>query len=353
MLRKLVLICVIAFCSMQMSAQNFLWEVDFRMMFDNREYEEMKTSPSLTNFGAVIAPRVGIGFGQGHSIMLGGHVDRYFGKSLPKYDAELTLYYQYEGPHLKINAGAFPYTRLAGDYPLAILDEVTFFDTNMEGLLVRYEKETWSMELAMDWVGMYDSSTRENFYIYSYGRKEIGPVYGAYSFFMNHYSNSGLHEGVVDNVWLYPHVGVMLEKYLPLTKFDIRAGWLQTFQNNRSDGPEYDLPGGFQAELRLEKWGFGIYEMLYVGPSLMPYFYLNDAAGKQYGTNLYTGVQFYANNSGLYNRLEVYYSPTIAKVSEYLDFKIAVVMQYDGVNWGWQQIAQLVVNLDSGQFKKK
>ncbi len=338
---------------MPVSAQEFLWEVDFRMMLDNREYEEMKTSPSLTNFGAVIAPRVGIGFGNGHSLMFGGHVDRYFGQSFPEYDAELSLYYQYDGPHLKINAGAFPYTRLTGDYPLAISDEVLFFDTNMEGLLVRYEKETWSLELALDWVGMYDSTTRENFYVYSYGRKEIGPVYGAYSFFMNHYSNSARTNGVVDNVWLYPHVGIMLEKYLPLTQFDVRVGWLQTFQNNRTDGPEYDLPGGFQAEVRLEKWGVGIYEMLYVGPSLMPYWYLEDSVGIQYGSNLYGGVQFYANDSGIYNRLEVYYSPTIAKVSDWLDFKIAVAMQFDGADWGWQQIAQLVVNLDSRQFKKK
>ncbi len=342
----------VALCTMSASAQEFLWNVEFRTMLDNREYAEMQTSPSLTNFGAIIAPSIGIGFGDGHSIMLGGHVDRYFGKSFPKYDAEVNLYYQYEGPHLKINAGSFPYSRLTGEYPAAIVDEVLFFDFSLEGLLARYEKDTWSLELALDWVGMYDSTTRENFYVYSYGRKEIGPVYGAYSFFMNHYANSGQVKGVVDNVWLYPHIGVMLEKYLPLTKFDVRVGWLQTFQNNRITGTGYDMPGGFQAEVRLEKWGVGIYEMIYAGPSLMPYFYVNDPAGVQYATNLYGGIQFYANNSGIYNRLEVYYSPAIAKVSDYLDFKIAAVIQFDGVDWGWQQIAQLVVNLDSRQFKK-
>lgn len=328
-------------------AQQFLWDVDFRMGFDNREYAQMKTQPSGTLYGAILAPRVGLGFGEGHSVYIGGQVGRFFGKADPKYSYDWMLYYQYDGEHLKANAGAFPMSRLRGEFPVAFFDDCLFFDTILEGVHIGYGSDTWYLEAALDWIGMVDEQTRESFYVYSYGRKDIGMFYGAYTYMMYHYASSYTVRGVVDNIWLYPHIGVQLSKVLPLDKFDIRAGWLQTFQNNRISGDGFVLPGGFQGEFRLEKWGFGIYETIYAGPSLLPFFDTPDAAGMPYGTGLYCGDRFYGTESGIYNRLELYFAPTIAKVSDYLNLRIAAVIQCDGVDWGWQQLVQVVVNLDS------
>ncbi len=352
-MKRVLLIMFLAVLTTAASAQKFLWDLDFRMGFDNREYAHMKTQPSGTLFGAILSPRVGLGFGEGHAVYLGGELRRYFGKSAPKYAYEWLLYYQYDGEHLKLNAGVFPMTRLTGEYPLAFQEDNTFFDTVMEGVHVGYERDTWYLEAAVDWTGLPDEETRENFYVYSYGRKDIGMVYGAYSFIMYHFASSYTVKGVVDNLWLYPHIGVQLAKVLPLSEFDIRAGWLQTFQNDRISGNGYVNPGGFQAELRLEKWGVGIHETIYTGPSLLPFFNTPDAAGVPYGTALYSGDRFYGTESGLYNRLELYYAPTIAKVSDYLDFRIAAVLHCDGFDWGWQQLVQVVVNLDSLKFPKK
>ncbi len=348
-----VFMAMLLMLTVSASAQQFLWDVDFRMGFDNREYAQMKTSPSGTLFGAILNPRVGIGFGDGHAVYLGGQVERYFGKTTPKYSYGWQLYYQYTGTHFRVNAGAFPMSRLRGEYPVAFCDDLLFFDTTLEGVLIGYTKDTWSLEAAIDWYGLPDEETRESFYVYSYGCKNIGLIYGAYTFMMYHYASSLTVKGVVDNLWLYPHIGVKLSEVLPLSKFDIRAGWLQTFQNNRISGEGYVNPGGFQAEVRLEKWGVGIHETIYAGPSLLPFFNTPDAAGVPYGTNLYCGDRFYGTESGLYNRLEVYYAPVLAKISEYMNFRLSAVVQFDGVDWGWQQLIQVVVNLNSLQFPKK
>ena len=61
--------------------QQFLWDVDLKFGFDNREYSSLTTSPSGTIFGTVLSPKVGLGFGDGHAVYAGVDITRYFGKS--------------------------------------------------------------------------------------------------------------------------------------------------------------------------------------------------------------------------------------------------------------------------------
>lgn len=332
--------------------QKFLYDVDFRFGLDNREYARMCYSPSKTIFGAILAPKVGIGWGNGHSVYVGGDLKRYFGKTAPKYDVSLLAYYQYDGPSLDITAGAFPRKRLAGEYPSAFLDDAVFFDTVMEGAAASYTGKTWKAEAALDWLGMVQGGTRERFAAYAYFRKDFSFFYGAVSFMMHHYAGSEKVSGVVDNLWLYPYIGFDFSGITPLSVLDIRAGWIQTFQNDRVNETGFVNPGGFQGEFVIEKWGVGLSETIYLGKSLQPFFNSTDRAGEVYGTSLYLGNTFYGTDSGIYNRLELYYSPSIPKVSRWLSFKLSFAAHYDGYGWGWQQLACLVVNLNQNLFRK-
>ena len=58
-----VLLLSLGFCSRPLLAQQLLWDVDFKFGFDNREYASIDTEPSGTIFGAVLSPKVGLGFG--------------------------------------------------------------------------------------------------------------------------------------------------------------------------------------------------------------------------------------------------------------------------------------------------
>ena len=127
----------------------------------------------------------------------------------------------------------------------------------------------------------------------------------------------------------------------------LRAGWIQTFQNDRIRDEGYLTPGGFQAEAGFRYYGFGVHNTIYAGSNLMPLYYRTGLSGVTYGADLYTGSLFYSTDSGLYDRLEISYCYDFR---DFLSLRVASVHHFDGYGWGWQQIVQLKVNLNNFQF---
>ena len=343
-----VLLLFLSLCSRPLLAQQLLWDVDFKFGFDNREYASIETEPSGTIFGAVLSPKVGLGFGEGHALYAGVDAAKYFGRTAPELTLEALLYYQYDGEFFKANAGAFPRNRLSGHYPAAFFDDRYFFDTNIGGVMVSYSRQWWGIEAVADWVGCQDKDTRERFEVYSYGRAGAPWLSAAYTFKMLHYAGSSTVRGVVDNVWVYPHVMSDLTSFLPgRLDLTLRAGWIQTFQNDRIRGAGYVTPGGFQAEVSFGAYGFRVQNTVYAGGSLMPYYYSTGNDGVMYGAALYTGSLFYSTDSGVYDRLEISYQYSFR---DFLNLRVASVHHYDGYGWGWQQLIQLTVDLNNFQF---
>lgn len=351
LIRIILLVSVMPCMALPLHAQRLLWDVDFKFGFDNREYASLTTSPSGTMFGAILSPKIGLGFGKGHSLYAGVDVDRYFGRTSPTLEFDYLLYYQYDGKHFSANAGSFPLKRLRGYYPKAFFDEHLFFDGNIEGLLLSYESKWWRIEGSLDWLGCVDWETRERFSVYSYGQSGAPWLNFSYSFMMTHYAGSDRVGGVVDNVWIYPHAESDLSEFLPdRMNLKLRAGWIQTYQNDRVREAGPVMPGGFQGEVSFGCYGFGISNVIYLGGNLMPYYYTCDAIGVQYGSDLYSGDLFYSTDSGVYNRLEISYQYDF---KNFLHLKVASVHHYDGYGWGWQQLVQLTVNLNNFQFPSK
>lgn len=349
----IISICLTAIAS-DCIAQSFLWDVDFKFDFDNKEYAHMKGYPSKTDFSAAIVPKVGLGFKKDHAIYLGGNFLRDFGKhASPKYVAEMLLYYQYSGKRLFINAGAFPSRNYAGYYFPTITSDRYMLDNVTEGALIRYSGRHGMIEALIDWTGQFEKYTRESFVVKSYGKfehQDFPYLSLAYTYAMNHYSNNELLNGVVDNMWLYPHIGFNLAPLTPLSRLGGKLGWLNTFQNNRVENQGYACPGGFQMELEIEYKGFGVNDILYLGPNLMPYYNYVDQQGIVYGDNLYFSEMFYQTTSGVYNRLEAYWRYNL---NDMLSVKISSVHHCVGKEWGWQQVVRLYVNLNNKQFQSK
>ncbi len=346
------LVLALTAVSRPLAAQQLLWDVDFKFGFDNREYAPLEEYPSGTIFGAVMSPKVGLGFGEGHSLYAGVDAAKYFGRTSPELSVNVLLYWQYDGKYLKANAGAFPRNRVTGHYPSAFFDDSYFFNTGIEGVLVNSTRKWWRIEAVADWIGCRDWDTRERFEVYSYGQAGAPWLSAAYTFKMLHHAGSESVGGVVDNVWLYPHLASDLSGLLPRRMTaGLRVGWIQTFQNDRIRNQGYVLPGGFQAEARIGYYGFEIYNTIYAGDNIMPYYYSTDMAGVMYGDNLYTGSIFYSTSSGVYNRLEISYHYDFRN---FLRLRVASVHHYDrGRGWGWQQLIQLTVDLNNFQFPSR
>ena len=97
-----------------LSAQQLLWDVDFKFGFDNREYASLDIAPSETIFGAVLSPKAGFGFGEGHALYAGVDAAKYFGRTAPELSLEALLYYQYDGRYFRVNASEL-YPQMVAD----------------------------------------------------------------------------------------------------------------------------------------------------------------------------------------------------------------------------------------------
>lgn len=332
------------------AAQRFLWDVDFDFRFDNREYDATTTARSETLFGVRLTPEVGLGWGKGNAVMVGLDLFSDFGTTTD-ISRQMIVYYRYRDDRFDVHFGRFPRRHLLGDYSQAFFsDWVDFYDSNLDGLMANWRGRHGYVELAFDWNGKIGAGTREKFQILSAGRLQYGAFYGGYNASMYHFSCSFEEPGVVDNILVYPFAGADFRTYLPaFSKLYLQVGWLQSFQRDRVYVGRFVTPGGMQVELGIERWGFGIYNTLYLGAGLMPYYDSVVEGQPVYGEELYFGDPFYRTTSGIYNRLELYWNH---RFRSGVTFKVASVHHYDGTGWGWQQKIELQVPLSDKMFRK-
>lgn len=343
--KEFIFILFFLLLALDTKSQKFLWDVDFRFQFDNREYKSNLTH-SGTLFGAKITPEIGIGWdykdkGE-NALMLGVNVTANFGAKLFNPIPELLLYYSYQSPRFKVYAGLLPRHKMIGDYSNAFFnDSICFYDATREGLLFNY-KDPWGyVEFGCDWNSMYSKENREKFMLFSAGRFHYKWFNMGYAFQMYHFAGSYFEKGVIDNLLFSPYVGFDVSSVTPLDTLYVKLAYLQGYQWDRSQGfGARQYPKGGQIDFRIEKWGVGIYDAFYFGENQMPYF-------EKHGHNLYWGEDYYRTNR-FYNRLEVYWHPI---KSDDLDLKIKSIHHFEGKHWGWQQVIALGVNVNNGMFQ--
>ena len=325
-------------------AQQVVWGASFDFFFDNREYKSEINWPQ-TLFGARIAPELGIRWQQRHSLMMGVDLLANFGAKPFQTDNEIFGYYQYDGPKFKAWAGVIPRRKTIGDYPSVFFsDSVRYYDPNLTGLLLQYSGGRGYVEFGCDWNSLLSTDRREKFLLFSAGRINQGMFYGGYHLSMYHHAGTITEDGVVDNILLHPHIGADFSKMTGLEKLSLQVGWLQAFQNDRKYVGEYVTPGGAQIELKVQMWKLGIFNTLYAGKNLMPYYIADPSL--DYGPGLYWGEPWYRTENNIYDRLEIYWEPIR---NDIMKLRVASVHHFDGKKWGWQQ--KVLFSIDLGQRK--
>ena len=322
--------------------QKFVWNVNLESQFDNREYN----SPynwSQTLFGVRGTPEIGLGW-LDNAVKVGATGIVEFGSRSFERRPEMVLYYNYNTDRFNISGGIFPRNQTIGRYSTAFFsDSVRFYDPNISGLLAQIYGRVGYFEFACDWDSRQTDTRREKFTLFSAAEARCGVMFAGYNFSMHHHAGTATGGWVTDNVWLYPYLGVNLNSLVPMQELWIQAGWLLTAQNDRNFVGKYVTPGGAQIELTAQKWGLGVYNTTYIGKDLMPYY-------SSYGAGLYWGDSFYATRNGMYNRLELYWSPLRRRD---MDLRVSSVHHYDGKTWSWQQMVTFGVFLDRKMFDRK
>ena len=341
---------------------NFIYDLDFEMNFDNREFYKSNFSESMTIFGARLTPSVGISVSQGnslaHRLMAGVDVMKDFGDSLAAKDLlrEVTLYYnmekRFKRNEFTMYAGIFPRKTMEGRWGEAFFsDSLTFYDNNLEGLLLKLRRPKAYFELGADWMGLTGEYRRERFMIFTSGQGRILPyTHLGYSAYVYHYAGSRKVRGVVDNILLNPYLTVDLSRPLGMQDFRITAGWIQALQNDRKNIGTYTFPGGGELDIQVRNWDVGICNRLYIGRDLMPLYNKLDAGGFKYGNEtLYLGDPFYRVNDrgeqkvGCYDRLEFFYAP---KVGNCVSISIKAILHFNELKYsGFQQMVGVKFNI--------
>ncbi len=334
------------------TAQTFEYDLRLDTKFDNREYDALKyvgSVPSITFFSVRVAPALGVGFGDGHRVMVGASYTRDMGAAVSSLDPEPLIYYNYKSSLYGLWAGKFERRHLTGTYSRAVYaGSYLFYDNVIDGFAMQYTPRRGRLELVLDWDGMRSSTMRESFRILSAGEWnpfDEGPfrwLTGSYSFDMYHLaSRRGVSDGVVDHMMLDASVGAALERVL--TWFDrltLKAGWTGSFDRERNGENCWLTPGGFTADVTVQKKKLGVRNMFYKGDPLWAFWHA-------YGSRVYKGDPFFVSPVNNYTML--YWHPSLFRG---VTLRLELGMHTDGHHVGLQQVAWVGVTLDSSFFKK-
>ena len=334
----------------------FAYDVGFEMNFDNREFYRSSFSKSMTIFGARLTPSVGLSINDEHKVMAGIDVMKDFGSPDKKLLKEVTLYYNLnrnlENTGFELYAGIFPRKASEGSYSEVFFsDSLKFYDSNFEGLLLKFRRPKAYFEVGCDWFGQYGDNSRERFMIFSSGRGKVASVLTlGYDGYMYHFAGSTQVKGVVDNILLNPYARVDLGGGMRLQVFSVRLGWLQALQNDRRHVGRYVRPGGGELDIELMNWNIGLRNSLFVGTDMMTYYNRPDAGGIKYGSSLYLGDPFYRVHDnedggiGTYDRLDVFWTP---KLGKYLKISVGARFHFNDFSYsGCQQTVRLDFDLN-------
>lgn len=285
------------------SKPRFLYNVDFSTYFDNREYRSPYQTPR-TLFAFRLSPEIGVGLtdvhGGSHRLMAGVHYTQPLGAGWKQVRFSPTAYYDYDYRGFSVALGAIPFTHRIEVLPDWLqYDSIAYARPNIQGALMSYSSRWGFAEFMCDWRGAQLPEQREMFRLVLNGEFRWKWLTAGGYFTLNHKANYAPptpREGVCDDIFIHPRVGVNLSGYVPLDSLALRTGYVVGIQNHR-DAHLSQIPQGVLVELFLN-WRFlGLRNVFYYGGNMLPYY-------AEFGADLHQGDPFY--QSGLYNRTDVF-----------------------------------------------
>ncbi len=307
--------------------------------------------PSRTLAAARLSPYLSLGFGNLSSLHAALDFTKEFGSGTPC-AKELSFWYQLDGAHWDVVAGAFPRELMQGEYSTLILSErKLFFDNIMEGLMVRFHNSRWMVETALDWNGRYGNGVHEQFNVISAGEGHFNSWFGmGWQAMFHHWANSMEVRGVFDDHVLNAFLRFDLGESLGLQCLTLDPGLVLSYHANRIAG-DRRAPMGFLLKSELMHWGFGLRNEAYYGPSQAPFWKDYDTGGNPLGENLYFRSGFWQVRSdgtatpGFFDRLELFWEPVNTPL---IGIRIGVTTFFaSGAYAGIQQAGVLKLNLEN------
>ncbi|STP08383.1 Uncharacterised protein [Helicobacter fennelliae] len=297
------------------------YNLGFDFFLDNTEGSDPYWA-TRTLYAIRIAPEIGMGIGQNHSIMFGGFAIQNMGASTIPTKANISAYYRYEGEIFRAYFGIFGRRYWRGEYPLSFFrQDFLFFNPNTNGVLLQYISHQDSAingyaEFVFDWFGGNLAKRFDEFFVLASGKVRFLNNYGFVggSALLYHFKNdevlsqdgaftpSGLPDTqLMDKIYYNAYIGV---DFVPLLRAmqtaQIQFGALSSIERKRrlSGLGAFHHAMGYEGGFKLQYKGFGLEESYYFGDGQMYYY-------SEYGENFYDGLPFY--RADRFNRVNVFY----------------------------------------------
>ena len=362
-----------AFCFNAISAQEqekeykFIWGVDARTVFDNREGDQTY-SPQQTIFFSRLSPSLGVRFAKSehekinndgikkkytdvHKLVAGTHYIQPIGIGYKENKFVPTAYYTlshyiekerkrdstviwidgYNTPKTRywsVSFGMIPRRLMFQRLPEILWsDSMDYYNPNIRGILLQCVKNGLAFhELSLDWRSLQSSEQREAFNVnYNFVKRfrsglpsTIDPFFIGGNAQLNHLAKRNPApegEGVNDDMFAYPYIGWDFSDKTVFDRFRIKAGYAVSFDRCRAIG-DWEVDGGLLADLHLLWKKIGIIETLYAGNKQFPLY-------PMYGSLLNMGDPHY--QSSVYSKTSVY-SPIVenryVSFGAFLDFHV-------------------------------
>lgn len=323
----------------------FLYNVDYMVYFDNREYKSPYQIPQ-TIFSFRLSPEIGCRLQDTknglHKLTVGAHYTQPLGGNWQDATFNLTAFYQYQYKNFSVALGAIPFKKRIENMPNYLMyDSIAYAHPNIQGALMSYQSTYGFAEFMCDWRGSQTTKRREMFRLILNGRFHyqwfnIGG-YGQ----INHKAGFAAptpREGVCDDIYINPQIGADLTNYLPMDSLAMRAGYILGIQNHRTKNIS-NTPQGIMIEL-YANWQFiGFKNTFYYGENLMPYY-------NEFGAELNQGDPFYQSN--LYNRTDLF---IFLFKNNFVNCFFSWNLHYDSYKLQHQQ--QLILKFSLEDFKKE
>lgn len=345
--RLYIMLFVLMFLVTKVSAQSFLWDVDFYGFFDNREYKYDKQK-SQTLFATRLSPEIGVAVSgpkqASHRLMAGVSWIQPIGGKAEEGRVDPTVYYRCVMPRFQMSFGLFPRTQLIEPLPSYMqYDSLTYYNPNITGALFQYSGSRGYIEMYIDWRQVQTKKRREAFNIVASGKWQPGVFFLGGHIMMNHLARTiaaGDDQSVMDDMIVNPYIGVDFARYTPLSILSVKCGYLLSMERHRGLGV-WHRPQGFLCDIQGEWRWLGLHNTLYTGESQMPFY-------EQFGSQLNQGDPFFQSN--FYNRTDIY---AYIFHNSFVNCKASFNLHFTPGKISYQQQLSVRFYLDSERWKNR
>jgi hypothetical protein len=324
-------------------SQDPFWGIRLYSFFDNTEFGHSEYQIPQTMAGVRFSPAFGLRWDSVHSITAGLDMLHEFGSDKILEDIYPTAFYKYEKDPFRFLMGAFPRNYAVEKYPrIFFQDSIRYYRPNINGMLIEYVKDRFSINLWLDWTGRQTTEMHETFFAGFSGKYKHGMFYVQNFTYMFHFAGKKdpvIDEALHDNLIFLSSAGLDLSGTTILDKLDFNVGWVTGLDRARADNTGWFVQPGLLSEARIQYRYFGLFNTFYTGKGQMYYYDDHD-------NELYWGDPIYRTRT--YNRSDIYIDFAKGKL---LNIRLIYSLHFTERRMYHEQALKISVDLDNIGFK--